>query len=260
MNMDVDCDPAPTMPLAAYAPSMALSTNKVFLASPFKVTVSVGVAWMTEHGVTAEEMWASGFRATLHLEGRDVGPPLEACRRCCRTKAANVRLGVADVGAALCAEASREGEAQFVFDHCRSCPTTTQDCQAPPFTLSRPSATTPTVLPSSQLPQVSIDALVAAQQILHSSPGLLATEPQLLAPRPLHYENPALLLDSEAPQQTPPPPPDRARIMEQLRQIEEMQLARLVQVRLLKERLLSSAGRGDATGGSATLGFPGDQK
>eukprot|EP00727_Mastigamoeba_balamuthi_P009690 m51a1_g5343 hypothetical protein (340) ;mRNA; r:438006-440029 len=88
------------------------------LAPALCVTLSVGSAWLVEHGLSAEDVWGAGFRSAVYLEG-DETKQLEPCSRCCKTRSSNVTLGVTDINAALLVD-SANGRTVFTFDHCRS--------------------------------------------------------------------------------------------------------------------------------------------
>eukprot|EP00727_Mastigamoeba_balamuthi_P007895 m51a1_g3726 hypothetical protein (316) ;mRNA; f:18256-19525 len=103
-------------------PAITVDPSQIFIATTFKVVVTMGAAWMAEYGVTSAEVWASGFRASLYTEGKEKDEhPLAACQKCCASRESSVRVGVNDISVSLSSDSRPSDPLRvFVFDRCRS--------------------------------------------------------------------------------------------------------------------------------------------
>eukprot|EP00727_Mastigamoeba_balamuthi_P014042 m51a1_g9260 hypothetical protein (350) ;mRNA; f:63450-65171 len=104
-----------TTPGELAPPSLRVSTYKLFINTPFTVTVSMGSKWREMNHLCAEDVWSAGLHATSHLEGvlsQAIGP----CRKCTKNKSV-VELAIAQGSEFQSTVGCTD---RFVFNSCRT--------------------------------------------------------------------------------------------------------------------------------------------
>eukprot|EP00727_Mastigamoeba_balamuthi_P006135 m51a1_g2140 hypothetical protein (354) ;mRNA; r:1734772-1737572 len=84
-----------------------------------RISVECETQWMAEHRLGAEAIKAACLAASIRLEGREQGPNLEPCAKCCGLRLQ--RLIAIDGSALEIPRETDDGRARvFVFDRCKS--------------------------------------------------------------------------------------------------------------------------------------------